>query len=341
MQTALRLAAEVGNMRRACEALDVPRSSLYRRVRRLAGPVSVPLRLPRRPSPRALSEGEREAVLATLHEPRFMDLAPAQVHATLLDEGRHPCSLSTMHRVLASQYESSDRRPARRRPPAAIPRVVATAPNRVWTWDISKLAGPAKGLWFALYLVLDLFSRYIVAWTIARRELASIAEAVLKQAYECHRVSPGQLVVHSDRGPQMTAQPVALLFGDLGVTASLSRPRVSNDNPFSESQFRTAKYRPDYPGRFDSLSHARTWGREFVAWYNGEHRHSSLAMLTPEDVFLGRAETVLAQRQRVLDVAYQAHPERFVHGPPTVPVLPQEVWINRPPVGLDPDQESH
>lgn len=339
MHATQQLADEIGNTRRACEAMGVPRASLHRRRRRLAGPVPVHLRLPR-PSPRALDAEEREAVLARLHEPRFVDLAPAQVHATLLDEGEHPCSLSTMHRLLASQQESRERRAVRRHPPAAIPRVVATAPNQVWTWDISKLRGPSRGIWFALYVVLDLFSRFIVAWTIARRELAAIAEDLLREAYEKHGVRPGQLTVHSDRGTQMTAQPVTLLLCDLGVVASLSRPRVSDDNPFSEAHFKTAKYRPDFPGRFDSLGHAQRWGRQLVAWYNGEHRHSSLAMLTPEDVFLGRSEAILARRQRVLDAAYQAHPERFVRGRPTVPALPLEVWINRPPTILD-EEESH
>lgn len=339
MHATQQLAGEVGNVRGACEAMGVPRASLYRRARRLAGPVPVRLRVPR-PSPRALAPVEQQAVLARLHEERFADLAPAQVHAALLDEGEYLCSLRTAHRLLEAASESRERRPVRRHPPAVVPRLVATAPNQVWTWDVSKLRGPARGTWFFLYVVLDLFSRFIVAWTVARRELGAIAEALLREACERHGVLPGQLTVHSDRGPQMTAQPVALLFADLGVTASLSRPRVSDDNPFSESHFKTTKYQPDYPAFFEGPAHARDWMRRFVGRYNAHHRHSSLAMLTPEDVFLGRADAVLARRQAVMDAAFEAHPERFVRGRPTVPRLPAEVWINRPPV-VGAEQESH
>jgi putative transposase len=340
MHAAQQLAGEIGNTRRACDVMAAPRASLYRRARRLAGPVLVRIAPPRPTPARALDEAERTTVLAKLHEPRFVDLAPAQVHATLLDEGTYLCSQRTMHRILANEHESGERRPLRRHPPAAVPRIVATAPNQVWTWDITKLLGPVRGVSFALYVVLDLFSRFVVGWTIARRELASIAEALLRTTCEKHGVRTGQLTIHSDRGPQMTAQPVAFLFGDLGVTASLSRPRVSNDNPFSEAQFKTTKYRPDYPGRFDSLHHARSWARTFFAWYNTEHRHSSIAMLTPEDVFLGRAAAILEARRRILHAAYDAHPERFVRGRPEPPALPTEVWINRPPAPSEPE-ESH
>ena len=340
MHAARQLAAEIGNTRRACDAMGSPRASLYRHVRRLAGPVLVRLSTPR-PSPaRALAQVERDAVLAKLHEPRFVDLAPAQVHATLLDEGTYLCSQRTMHRILATAQESRERRDIRRHPPAAIPRLVATAPNQIWTWDITKLAGPVRGINFALYVVLDLFSRFVVGWTVARRELGSIAEAVLRNACELHGVNRGSLTVHSDRGTQMTSQPVALLFGDLGITPSLSRPRVSNDNPYSESQFKTTKYRPDYPGRFAGLAHAWDWARPFFRWYNREHRHSSIAMLTPEDVFLGRAPAILDERRRVLHAAFEAHPERFVGGRPEPPQLPAEVWINRPPGVIEPG-ESH
>jgi putative transposase len=207
----------------------------------------------------------------------------------------------------------------------------------VWTWDITKLPGPVKGVSFALYVVLDLFSRFVVGWTLARRQLASIAEALLRETCEKHGVRPGQLTIHSDRGAPMTAKPVAMLFADLGIIASLSRPRVSNDNPFSEAQFRTAKDAWDYPGRFDSPQHGRAWAQPFFHRYNTQHRHSSLAMLTPEVVFTGRAHEVLAARHAVLRAAYEAHPERFVHGPPKLPELPKEVWINPTPRSLEPE----
>jgi putative transposase len=340
MHAAQQLAGEIGNTRLACDVMAAPRASLYRRARRLAGPVLVRIAPPQPTPPRALDDAERTAVLARLHEPRFVDMAPAQVHAALLDEGTYLCSPRTMHRILADENESGERRAVRRHPPAAIPRVVATAPNQVWTWDITKLLGPVRGVSFALYVVLDLFSRFVVAWTVARRELASIAEAFLRTTCERHGVHPGQLTIHSDRGSQMTAQPVVFLFGDLGVTASLSRPRTSNDNPFSEAQFKTTKYRPDYPGRFGSLQHARSWARPFFAWYNTQHHHSALAMLTPEDVFLGRANAILKNRRHILHAAYEAHPERFVRGRPEPPALPKEVWINRPPASPEPT-ESH
>lgn len=340
MHASQQLASEIGNTRRACDVMAVPRASLYRRARRLAGPVFVRIAAPRAAPPRALDDTERQAVLAKLHEPRFVDLAPAQVHATLLDEGTYLCSPRTMHRILATQDEARERRALRRHPPTAIPRLSVTAPNQVWTWDITKLASLVKGIWFALYVVLDLFSRFVVGWTVATQELGSIAEALLREACEKHGVRPGQLVVHSDRGTPMRAQPVAFLFGELGVRASLSRPRVSNDNPFSEAQFKTTKYRHDYPGRFASIHHVRTWARSFFEWYNRQHRHSSLAMLTPEDVFLGRSTEALARQRSTLHAAYDAHPERFVRGRPEPLVLPAEVWINRPPPPSD-HEESH
>jgi len=335
MRTAQQLAAEIGNTRRACDSLGVSRSSLHRWERDLAGPPRpVQISLPC-PSPaRTLSSAERQAVLDVLHEPRFADKAPAQVHAALLDEGRYPCALRTMHRVLEKEHESGERRRIRRHAPAAIPRLVARKPHDVWTWDITKLLGPAKGILYALYVVLDLFSRHVVAWTVARRELASIAEDLLRTACENHGVQPESLTIHSDRGAPMTAKSVAVLFVELGITASLSRPRVSNDNPYAEAQFRTAKDDWNYPGRFDSIEHARAWAGDFLHRYNTQHYHSGLAMLTPEVVFTGRAEEVLDQRREVLRAAYEAHPERFVRGVPQPPELPKEVWINPLPRAL-------
>ena len=277
-------------------------------------------------------------MLDALHEPRFMDMAPAQVQVALLDEGRYLCSRRTMHRILAKQQESGERRAMRRHPPAVLPRVVATAPNQVWTWDITKLRGPAKGIWFALYVVLDLFSRYVVGWTVATQELASIAEDLLRQTCEKYGVLPGSLTIHNDRGTQMTAKSLTRFFADMGIIASLSRPRVSNDNPFSESQFHTTKSAWDYPGRFDGLDHVFTWGGKFFNRYNTQNYHSGIAMLTPETVFTGRADEVIAARNAVQLAAYQAHPERFVHGIPKHPVLPPEVWINPPQRALAPEE---
>ena len=330
MHEARQLAAEIGNTAIACEAMLVPRSSHYRRKRLLEGPVFVNVARPKPRPSRALLPTERQEILDVLHEPRFVDKAPAQVHAALLDEGRYIASVRTMHRCLAAAREGGERRRVRRHPPAPTPSLVATAPNQVWTWDITKLPSVVKGVFFALYVVLDLYSRYVVAWTIARRELASIAKALLRDACIEHGITAGQLTVHSDRGKPMTGKPLVQLYADLGVATSLSRPRVSNDNPFSESQFRTAKDDPDYPGRFTSLQHGCSWATDFIPRYNTEHRHSSLAMLTPEDVFTGRGPLILAQRHEVMLAAYAAHPERFVHGPPQLQCLPTEVWINPP-----------
>jgi putative transposase len=276
---------------------------------------------------------ERRAVLDVLHEERFMDLAPPQVYARLLGEGRYLCSVRTMYRILEDEREVKERRQVRRHPPAAKPQLVARAPNQVWSWDISKLAGPEKGTWYHLYVVLDLFSRYVVAWMIAVRALARLARRMLREAFARHDVQPGQLVVHSDRGSQMVARPVTELFTDLGILASLSRPRVPDDNPFSESQFRTIKDRPDYPERFGCIQDARAYGRRLFQWYNHEHHHSGLGLLTPATVHFGRTEEVLTQRRAVLRAAHAAHPERFVHGAPEPPRPPSAVWINQPPAG--------
>ncbi len=338
MLEAKQLAAEIGNTELACEAMGVPRSSHYRRRRMLDGPALVQIARPKPTPARALTAAERKVVLDVLHEPRFMDKAPAQVHALLLDEGQYIGSVRTMHRCLAAVHECGERRRVRRHPPAAVPQLVATAPKEVWTWDITKLPGPVKGIFFALYVVLDLYSRFVVGWTIARRELGSIAMVLFRESFEKHGIVAGQLTVHSDRGTPMKAKPLTDLYADLGVATSLSRPRVSNDNPHSESMFRTAKDDPDYPGRFGSLQHARSWAAAFIARYNTVHRHSSLAMLTPEDVFLGRGPAILAQRHDVMLAAYAAHPERFVHGPPRLQALPAAVWINPPARSLE--QES-
>jgi len=307
----------------ACTALGLPRATFYRR---LSPKLSC---LPRR-SPRRLSDVERAGVLSVLNEDRFADLAPAQVYATLLNESRYLCSPRTMHRILQEAGESRERRNQLRHPVHAVPRLVAKAPNQVWSWDITKLLGPVKWTYFYLYVVLDIFSRYVVGWTLSRRESASLAEKLIATCAQRFGIVEGQLTVHADRGASMTSKPVALLLADLGVTKSHSRPRVSNDNPFSEAQFKTLKYRPGFPDRFGSLQDARAHCRDFFLWYNTVHHHSALGLLTPADVHFGRAAAILAARAEVLRRAYEQHPERFPRGLPLPNQPPLEVWINRP-----------
>ena len=307
-----------------CAALGLPRATYYRRQR--------PPRAsrPRRPSPRALSEAEGAAVLATLHEPRFVDLAPAEVYGTLLDEGHYLCSQRTMYRLLARHHEVRERRNQLRHPRYAAPELLARRPNELWSWDITKLLGPAKWTYFYLYVILDVFSRYVVGWMVAHRESATLAERLIGETCARQRIGREQLTVHADRGPAMTSKPVALLLADLGVTKTHGRPHVSNDNPFSEAQFKTLKYRPDFPERFGSIQDARGHCQAFFPWYNTEHRHSGLGLLTPHDVHHGHADQRVAARATVLATAYAAHPERFPGGRPQPPARPTEVWINPP-----------
>jgi putative transposase len=309
-----------------CEALDVPRSSLYRHRK----PKPTREQAPHPTPPRALSETERRQVKETLNTPRFVDKAPAEVYATLLDEGRYYCSIRTMYRLLAEDGQVQERRNQLRHPRYVRPELCASAPNQVWSWDITKLLGPAKWTHYCLYVVLDLFSRYTVGWMVAPRESAALAERLIRESCQKQAISPDQLVIHSDRGAAMTAKSVARLLADLGVTKSHSRPHVSDDNAYSEAQFRTLKYRPDFPTRFDSIDHARAFCREFFGWYNDQHRHWGIGLLTPQTVHYGLADDVIRTRQHVLTEAYDAHPERFVRGAPTPPELPEEVWINRP-----------
>ena len=308
----------------ACRVLGVPRASLYRGRR--------PARVgrPRPTPPRALTVVERQGVLDLLHT-RFIDQAPAQVHATLLDEGTYLCSPRTMYRVLDAAHEIKARRDQVRRPHYAAPELLATRPNEVWSWDITKLMGPAKWTYFYLYVILDIFSRYVVGWMLAPRESAALAERLIAETCAKHGIQPGQLTLHADRGASMRSKPVALLLADLGVTKTHSRPHVSNDNPFSEAQFKTLKYCPQFPERFGSIEDGRAFAQVFFPWYNHEHRHSGLGFLTPAVVHLGHATTVRAHRQQVLAAAYLAHPERFVKGRPQPADLPTAVWINPPP----------
>jgi len=307
-----------------CAAMGLARATYYRTIRPRYGPHC------RRTPSRALSRQERQAALTVLHEPRFVDRAPAEVYATLLDEGQYLCSERTMYRILAESQEVRERRDQLRHPSYRKPELLATTPNQVWSWDITKLLGPVKWTYFYLYVILDIFSRYVPGWLLAREENSSLAKRLIEETCQKQAIRPGQLIIHSDRGSAMTSKPVALMLSDLGVTKSLSRPQVSNDNPYSEAQFKTLKYRPSFPDRFGSVQDARTLCRDFFTWYNTEHRHSGIGMMTPEAVHLGRASEIAAARQQTLFAAYGHHPERFVRRPPSPPVLPSAAWINPP-----------
>jgi putative transposase len=269
-------------------------------------------------------------VLEVLHAPPFVDLAPAQVYAQLLDAGRYLCSERTMYRLLAAHHEVRERRDQLRHPRYTAPQLLATRPNQLWSWDITKLLGPAKWTYFYLYVILDIFSRYVVGWMVAHRESAALAEKLIRTTCARQGITPGELTLHADRGSSMTSKPVALLLADLGVTKTHSRPHVSNDNPFSEAQFKTLKYRPEFPERFGAIEDARACCQIFFPWYNTAHRHSGLGLLTPHDVHYGLAATRRSARAAVLAAAYAAHPERFVAGAPQPPALPTAVWINKP-----------
>jgi putative transposase len=259
-----------------------------------------------------LSEAERGEVLEMLHQERFMDKAPAAVYATLLDEGKYLCSMRTMYRILEAAGEVRERRDQLRHPHYSAPQLLATGPNQVWSWDITKLLGPVKWSYFYLFVILDIFSRYVVGWMIAHRESATLAERLIRETCEKQSIEPGQLTIHADRGSSMTSKPVALLLADLGITKTHSRPHVSDDNPYSESQFKTLKYRPEFPERFGSIEDTRAFCQRFFPWYNREHRHSGIGLLTPEIVHYGKAELATTARESVLAAAFSAHPERFV-----------------------------
>jgi len=322
MQTVTEIGPRLG-VAQTCDALGVPRATYYRSLGPRVEPVP-------RSSPRALSPGEKAAVLDVLHEPRFVDLAPAEVYAGLLDEKRYLCSERTMYRVLADNREVRERRDQLRHPHYAPPELLATRPNELWSWDITKLLGPVKWTYYYLYVILDVFSRYTVGWMVAYRESAALAGKLIGETLSRQGIAGDQLTIHADRGSSMTSKPVALLMADLGITKTHSRPHVSNDNPYSEAQFKTLKYRPAFPKRFGSIEHARVHCVDFFRWYNAEHHHSGLGYLTPHDVHLGLAAERTAARAAVLARAYAEHPERFTRGAPRPPALPKEVWINKP-----------
>jgi putative transposase len=307
-----------------CAALGVSRATAFRWQR----PTHARAAASPRRSPRALTPDEQTAILAQLHSDRFVDHAPAQVYATLLDEGTYLCSPRTMYRVLATQQEVRERRAQRTHPTCPVPRLTATAPNQVWTWDVTELKGRAKGDRHKLYVVLDLYSRYVVAWMLASRESVVLAQRLITAACRRHGILRGHLTAHSDRGSIQTAKDLHALYEELGITSSLSRPRVSNDNPHSESLFKTTKYAPVYPGRFASFAHAHQWCTDFFVAYNTTHRHSGIAYLSPTAVHHGTAPAILAQRIITMHAAHQRHPERFVRGTPRLPRLPKAVHIN-------------
>ncbi|HEU17395.1 MAG TPA: IS3 family transposase [Methanolinea sp.] len=310
----------------SCDAVGVSRSTFYRYRRPKI--VREPRNRPQ--SHRALSEDERKRVLEALHCPRYVDKAPRQVYASLLDQGAYLCSLRTMYRILSSVGELRERRDQLRHPEYEKPELLATGPNQVWSWDITKLKGPVKWTYYYLYVILDIFSRYVTGWMVAGRESAALAKRLIEDSCQKQDVLEGHLSLHSDRGSSMTSKLVAQLLADLGVAKTHSRPHVPDDNPFSESQLKTMKYRPDFPKRFGCIEDARLFCREFFRWYNTEHYHSGLGLLTPQMVHYGHADRIVEQRRSILLDAYQAHPERFVRKSPQPPAVPEAVWINPP-----------
>ena len=327
-ETILELTPLVG-VTAACQAVGRPRSSHYRHHRKSPKPAT-PVKARKR-QPRALTVEEEAQVLRVLHSERFVDMAPAEIHAILLDEGVYLCSVSTMYRLLRARGEVRERRSQATHPARKKPELIAETPNQVWSWDITKLHGPAKWTYFYLYCIIDIYSRYVVGWMLAPNASGPLAEKLLADTIAKQHVDRNRLTIHADNGSSMASKPVAFLLADLGVTKTHSRPHTSNDNPYSEAHFKTLKYRPEFPDRFGSLEDARAFLVGFFGWYNHTHRHSGIGMHTPVDVHHGRAHTVHQQRATVLTQAYSAHPERFVRHHPVPLPLPTAAWINRPP----------
>ena len=316
-----------------CEALGISRATWYRlRGSSDAAPTTPPEPAPRAPrrSARGLSAEEQQLILDALHEPRFVDKAPAEVYATLLDEKVYLGSIRTFYRVLHKHHEVRERRALTQRPSYQRPELLATCPNMLWSWDITKLRGAGRWTYYYLYVILDVFSRYVVGWMVAMRESEDLARELIATTCARQGIAPGQLTLHADRGAAMTSRSVAQMLTDLGVEKTHSRPHVSDDNPYSESQFKTLKYRPDFPDRFGSLEDARAFCGPFFGWYNDEHHHAGLALLTPADVHFERVDERLATRDEALAAAHAAHPERFVNKLPKAPRPPTAAWINPP-----------
>lgn len=310
----------------ACDSLSLSRATYYRDVNSRPSPASAP----RSVHPSSLTLVEQQQVIAELNSDRFSDIAVSQVHATLLDEGRYLCSKSTMYRLLNANEMLKERRRLTPRTHYPRPELLATGPNQVWSWDITKLKGPVKWSYFYLYVILDIFSRMVVGWLVAERERSDLARELIEECCIRQGIQRDQLTLHADRGSSMQSKPVAHLLADLGVTKSHSRPYVSDDNPFSESNFKTLKYRPDFPDRFGSIEDSRKLCRDFFPWYNNEHHHSGISMLSPSDVHYGRGQEILAARHATMMKAFTANPRRFNGHVPKPQELPKEVWINRP-----------
>lgn len=316
----------VTSTRTACDLLGVSRATCYRRRQPpVAGPPA-----PRPAPPNKLTEAERQHVLSVLRSPEYCDLAPAQVWARLLDDGIYLCSISTMYRLLAIVGENRERRRQRTHPAKKKPELVARRPNQVWSWDITKLQGPERGVYYELFVIIDIFSRYVVGWMVSPAETGELAEAFIADTVARHDIERDQLTLHADRGTSMTSKPVAQLLIDLGVARSHSRPHVSNDNPYSEANFKTLKYCPAFPGRFGSIEDARSFCAVFFDHYNHVHRHAGIGLYTPASVHYGTAVEIRAQRAVTLDAAYAANPARFGHRQPRPPKLPTVAWINEP-----------
>lgn len=328
MKTASDLSRDVGR-RPACEALGVPRATFYRHIQRKLNPPKG--NVVRSAPPLALCMAEKQNVVDILHSDRFQDKAPYEVYATLLDEGQYHCSIRTMYRILASEHgDVKERRRRHQRGHYQKPELLATAPNQVWSWDITKLKGPVKWTYFYLYVIMDIFSRYIVGWMVAHREKDALAKQLIEQSYIKQNIESGQLTVHADRGSSMKSKVVAHLLADLGITKTHSRPHVSNDNPYSEAQFKTLKYCPEFPERFGSIQDARAFCQPFFNWYNKDHRHSGIALMTPEQVHYGKSKNVFDFRSQILVEAFRKNPLRFKGKLPKPTALPEAVWINKP-----------
>lgn len=311
----------------ACRAINISRATWYRRRKKMNGTVLE--HKPRKRSPRRLCDAERKHIIEVLCSEEMMDRSPRAVYAILLDRGEYLCSVRTMYRILAERRAVRERRLQRKHPEYAVPICCARTPNELWSWDITKLAGPNRQ-WFCLYVILDVYSRYVVNWLLARRESGFLATHLIEHALHVRDIDPTALTIHSDRGSPMRSKTFVDLLVELDIDRSYSRPRVSNDNPYSESQFKTMKYCPQYPGKFESFESVRSWCTRFFTWYNHEHRHEGIGLFTPSDVYTGRHLQLTHARQEVLDSAYAEHPERFVRGRPQAPLVPKEVWINRP-----------
>lgn len=323
--TAASLSETVG-IQPACASLGVSRATFYRRQKpKLTLVKPEPSR-----SPLALSDSEQQEVVSTLHSPQFIDKAPAAVYAELLDEGRYLCSIRTMYRLLALRNEVRERRSQVQRPAYSKPELLATKPNQLWSWDITKLHGPSKWTYYYLYVIMDVFSRYVVGWMVAHRESKELAKALIAETCAKQKIVPEQLTIHADRGSSMTSKPVAFLLADLGVTKTHSRPHVSDDNPYSEAHFKTLKYHPSFPDKFGAIEDSRGFCRPFFHWYNNKHYHSGIGLMTPSDIHYGLASEKRIRRAEVLEQAFTRHPQRFKGRMPQPPELPLEVWINKP-----------